>query len=84
MIKLEDWNKFSEDCYTYVGANKKYELNILNYDHKTDILSTNASVYVVSNWSGFFRRGLLIRGPLAACLQAVEEKENEDGTTRQI
>lgn len=52
-------------------------------DKDTDILTANASLYIVGDWrsaennSKFFERELLLNGPLAACLEKAIEDEKE-------
>ena len=49
----------------------------------TDILTANASLYIVGDWtsvdndSKFFERELLLNGPLFACLEKAVEDEEE-------
>ena len=51
----------------------------------TDILTANASLYIVGDWTtlngndhcSFFERELLLNGPLMACLEKAVEDEKE-------
>lgn len=83
MIKLENWKEVTRGLYRYVFASSAcYEIHIMHHDRGTDILTANASLYLVGNWenakdhSSYFERELLLNGPLAACLEkAVEDNE---------
>lgn len=84
MIKLENWTEITKWLYRYViSANCCYEIHIMYRDKDTDILTANASLYIVGDWrsaennSKFFERELLLNGPLAACLEKAIEDEKE-------
>ena len=84
MIKLENWTEVTKGIYRYViAANCCYEIHIMHHATGTDILSANASLYIVGDWtsvdndSKFFERKLLLNGPLAACLEKAVEDEKE-------
>lgn len=87
MIKLENWTEITKGFYRYVvAAGCCYEIHIMYHAKETDILTANASLYVVGDWrsaennSKFFERELLLNGPLAACLEkAVEDEEKMRG-----
>lgn len=82
---LNQWNEVTRGLYRYViSAGVCYEIHILYHDKETDILSANASLYVVGNWrdkegKNFFERECLLeKSPVIACLgKAIEDyKEN--------
>lgn len=56
------WNEVTKGLYRYViSAGACYEIHILYHDKATDILSANASLYIVGDWHGadgknFFER----------------------------
>ena len=84
MIKLENWTEITKGLYRYVvAANCCYEIHIMYHAKGTDILTANASLYIVGDWcsaennSKFFERELLLNGPLAACLEKAIEDEKE-------
>lgn len=84
MIKLENWTEVTKGLYRYViAANCCYEIHIMYHAKDTDILTANASLYIVDDWSSsennskFFERELLLNGPLAACLEKAVEDEKE-------
>ena len=86
MIKLENWTEVTEGLYRYVVSDGCYEIHIIYHAKDTDILTANASLYIVGDWTtandhcSYFERELLFNGPLMACLEkAVEDgKESED------
>ena len=75
MIKLENWTEVTKGLYRYViAANCCYEIQIMYHAKDTDILTANASLYIVGDWhssngSEYFERELLLNGPLCACLE---------------
>lgn len=79
MIKLENWTEITKGLYRYCC----YEIHIMYHAKNTDILTANASLYIVGDWtsidndSKFFERELLLNGPLAACLEKAVEDEEE-------
>lgn len=84
MIKLENWNEITKGLYRYViGANCCYEIHVMYHAKGTDILTANASLYIVGDWfdskdhSNYFERELLLNGPLCACLEKAVEDEKE-------
>ena len=84
MIKLENWTEITKGLYRYVvAASCCYEIHIMYHAKGTDILTANASLYIVGDWcsaennSKFFERKLLLNGPLAACLEKAVEDEEE-------
>ena len=84
MNKLENWTEVTKGLYRYViSAGYCYEIHIMYHVKDTDILTANASLYIVGDWtsvknnSKFFKRKLLLNGPLAACLEKAVEDEKE-------
>jgi len=84
MIKLENWTEVTRGLYRYViSAGCCYEVHIMYHAKDTDILTANASLYIVGDWtstennSKFFNRELLLNGPLAGCLEKAVEDEKE-------
>lgn len=84
MIKLGNWTEITKGLYRYVvAASCCYEIHIMYHAKDTDILTANASLYIVGDWhsaennSKFFERKLLLNGPLAACLEKAVEDEKE-------
>lgn len=85
ICKLEKWNEVTRGLYRYVlSAGACYEIHILYHTHSTDILSANASLYIVGDWKdkdgkNFFERECLLeKATVMACLgKALEDyKEN--------
>lgn len=79
------WNEVTKGLYRYViSAGACYEIHILYHDKATDIMSANASLYIVGDWrdkdgKNFFERECLLeKAPVMACLgKAIEDyKEN--------
>ena len=84
MINLENWTEVTKGLYRYVvAAGCCYEIHIMHYAKNTNILTANASLYIVGDWtsanndSTFFERKLLLNGPLFACLEKAVEDEEE-------
>lgn len=84
MRDLKNWTEVTKGLYRYViSAGCCYEIHIMYHAKDTDILTANASLYIVGDWcssngSYFFERELLLNGPLCACLEkAVEDSKNE-------
>lgn len=84
MKDLINWYQVTRGIYRYVtAANVCYEIHIFTWNHKTDILSSNAKLYLVGEWREnkdvVFRRELLYEGTLAACLEvAIEDNEENN------
>ena len=84
MIKLENWTEVTIGLYRYViSAGCCYEIHIMYHAKDTDILTANASLYIVGDWtsvdndSKFFERELLLNGLLIDCLEKAVEDEEE-------
>lgn len=84
MNKLENWTEVTKGLYRYViAANVAYEIHIMYWDRKTDILSAHCELYIVGDWrtndsGSYFERGMLCDGPLAACLECAVEDDKEN------
>ena len=51
MINLKNWKEVTKGLYRYVvSSNAAYEIHIKYWDMDTDILSANASLYIVGDW----------------------------------
>lgn len=84
--ELKNWTEITKGIYRYVVGNSIcYEIHIMYHAKDTDILTANASLYIVGNWfrpiscANFFERKLLLNGPVAACLEKAAEDEKEMG-----
>ena len=85
MIKLENWTEITKGLYRYViAAGCCYEMHIMYHAKDTDILTANASLYIVGDWTtanghcSYFERELLLNGSVMECLEkAVEDEEKE-------
>lgn len=89
MIKLEDWTEVTKGLYRYdVSDDCCYEIHIMHHAKDTDILSANASLFIVADWytgsdHSFFERRLLLNGPLMACLgKMVEDRKEKKDDSR--
>ena len=87
MIKLENWDEITKGLYRYViGPNCCYEIHVMYHTKGTDILTANASLYIVGDWFNhknhlnYFERELLLKGSLRDCLEgAVKDEETMMG-----
>lgn len=78
---LNEWTEVTRGLYRFVlSAGSCYEIHIIYHNHKTDILSAKASLYIVGDWkdkegNNFFERECLEENSmLAACLgKALED-----------
>lgn len=84
MNDIKNWTEITKGLYRYVvAASCCYEIHIKYHVKDTDILTANASLYIVGDWtsvkdkSTFFERELLLDGPLLACLEKAVEDEKE-------
>ena len=51
MGNLKNWKEVTKGLYRYViSTNVAYEIHIKYWDMDTDILSANASLYIVGDW----------------------------------
>ena len=84
MRDLKNWTEVTKGLYRYVISDDCcYEIHIMHHAKDTDILTANASLYIVGDWTtangycSYFERELLLNGPLMACLEKVEVDEKE-------
>lgn len=78
---LNEWTEVTRGLYRFVlSAGACYEIHIIYHNHKTNILSAKASLYIVGDWrdkegNNFFERECLEENSmLAACLgKALED-----------
>lgn len=82
--ELKNWTEITKGLYRYVvAASVCYEIHIMYHATGTDILTANASLYIVGDWtnledtSRFFERKLLLNGSVMACLEKTAEDEEE-------
>lgn len=84
---FEAWSEVTRGLYRYViSAGACYEIHILYHAKDTDILTANASLYIVGDWrdengNNFFKRECLLeKSPVISCLgKAVDDyKKMED------
>ena len=77
---FKDWIEVTEGIYRYaISANTAYEIHINYWNMKTNILSADASLYIVRNWhnkdgtNAVGRECLLDSMPVMACIgKAIE------------
>lgn len=83
---FKNWIRTAKGLYEYgIDSNVWYEIHIMYHDKATDILTSNASLYIVGEWTNdkkdqektFFERKLLLNGTLAECLEKAEKDELE-------
>ena len=84
MIKLENWTEITKGLYRYViSADYCYEIYIIYHSKETYILTANASLYIVGDWTtanghcSYFERELLLNGSVMECLEKAVEEEKE-------
>ena len=86
MNDLKNWTEVTKGLYRYVvAAGCCYEIHIMYHAKETDILTANVSLYIVGDWTtatangycSYFKRELLLNGPLMACLEKVVEDGRE-------
>ena len=82
--ELRNWTEVTKGLYRYVvAASACYEIHIMYHAKDTDVLTANASLYIVGEWislendSKFFERKLLLNGSVMACLEKAAEHEEE-------
>lgn len=85
MNDLSNWTEVTKGLYRYViGANCCYEIHILNWGYKTDILEANANLYIVGEWHRvdigdyFAREYILKEKPVFECLKAALADDEEN------
>lgn len=84
---LKDWKEVTKGIYRYViSANAAYEIHINYWNMETYILTADASLYIVGDWSSKDgkntreRECLLDSAPVIACLGKAEEDDLENNT----
>lgn len=75
MKDLRNWTEVTKGLYRYITeADECYEIHVLCWYYRTDILSAEANAYFVGNWrtnvGGLFERELLATGSVSACIDA--------------
>lgn len=82
---LNEWKEVTRGLYRFVlSAGACYEIHIIYHNHKTDILSAKASLYIVGDWrdkegNTFFERECLEENSmLSACLEKALEYYREN------
>ena len=86
---LKDWKEVTKGIYRYViSANAAYEIHIKYWDMETDILSANASLYIVEKWhykdgtSAVVARECLLNSvPVMVCIGKAIEDVKKYNTT---
>lgn len=85
MNKLENWVEITKGIYRYIiSANAAYEIHLFYWDHSTDILSSNCSLFIVGDWRTKDgknirkRECLLDHAPLSACISKAVEDDKEN------
>lgn len=88
MIALENWTEITKGLYRYViAANMCYEIQLWHWEHDADILTAEASLFIVGDWTNismgnsFFERGCLVNHKtVKECLLAAF-KDNEENNS---
>lgn len=81
---LNEWKEVTKGLYRYVlSPGSCYEIHIIYRNHKTDILSAKASLYIVGDWRSedgkyFERECLEENSMLAVCLEKASEDYKEN------
>ena len=85
---LKDWKEVTKGIYRYaISANAAYEIHINYWNTGTDILTADASLYIVGNWHNkdgtntLERECLLESVPVMACIGKAIEDDEENNTT---
>ena len=86
MNELKNWKEVTRGLYRYViSACVCYEIHVINWWESTDILTADAKLYLVGEWSdknngSVFQRELLLKNSLFECInKSVEDMaENMD------
>lgn len=85
MRNLKNWLEITKGIYRYViSTNVAYEIHIKYWDMETDILTANASLYIVGDWRSRDgkntreRECLLESAPVMDCLAKAEEDDIEN------
>lgn len=84
---LKDWKEVTKGIYRYaISANAAYEIHINYWDMETDILTANASLYIVGDWRlndgiNIRERVCLLSSELVtACLAKAVEDDRENNS----
>lgn len=84
---LKDWKEVTKGIYRYViSANAAYEIHINYWNMETDILTADASLYIVGDWRSDDgkntreRECLLESEPVMACLGEAVEDDRENNS----
>lgn len=87
MRDLKNWLEITKGIYRHViSANVAYEIHINYWDMDTNILTANASLYIVGDWRSGNGKGtrerecLLDSAPVMDCLVKAEEDDLENNT----
>lgn len=82
---LNQWTEVTRGLYRYaISPGACYEIHILYHAKETDILSANASLYMVGDWidkdrKNFFERECLLeKAPVISCLGKANEDYKEN------
>ena len=84
---IKNWKEVTRGIYRYViAAGVAYEIHILYWNHKTDLLNANAKLFIVGEWyeqekdSFFEREELTSRTVVYTVLECLElaKKDNEE------
>lgn len=79
---FRDWIRTAKGIDEYgIDSNVWYEIHIMYHYNNTDIITSNASLYIVRDCindkddegKAFFERRLLFNGTLAECLEKAEK-----------
>lgn len=84
---LKDWKEVTKGIYRYaISANAAYEIHINYWDMETEILTADASLYIVGDWRLNDGRNirervcLLSSEPVTACLAKAVEDDRENNS----
>ena len=86
MNKLENWNEKTRGLYRYVICTGAcYEIHIVHWCHKTDILTAKARLYIVGDWrdkdgTNLFERELLLENTVQECLEYAVKDNAENNS----
>lgn len=84
---LKDWKEVTKGIYRYaISANAAYEIHINYWDMETEILTADASLYIVGDWRlndgrNIRERVCLLSSELVtACLDKAVEGDRENNS----
>ena len=84
---IKNWKEITRGIYRYViAAGVAYEIHILYWNHKTDLLDANAKLFIVGEWyekekdSFFEREELTSPAVISTVLECLElaKRDNEE------